>query len=415
MKMIVKDIKPQTPIASLDRDRLLNCKDRFNPEDASQVLGMSLPFIRKVVGHSQSLNGRELLTLLDEDAFSETYVPRSKVLDWLQQNTRATTSKGPPIQEAGLFLGSATDLIPCLRPNSVQCVVTSTPYWGTRLYSDMQEVLWADGDVCAYGMEQTPEAFIRHSVQILAMIKPCLTSDSSVWWNIMDSFNTRTQIRNSAVEALRAMQGKDTKSWKDHDCRRYSAGHSYLKDGEQCLVPLKIAERASRIGYYLKTVISWTKSGSMPEPQNSRVSRNVEYILHLTLQRTPRFYKETYRTLPPKLGGRNTEKEPDRLSDFWYLPTSAGRDGHGAQFPLALPARCIALSSTQDELVLDPFVGSGTSAVAAKLLSRRFIGFDVSRKYLDTAEKRLKKIIDVQEGFMMQSAQPHSELQASFA
>jgi DNA modification methylase len=150
-----------------------------------------------------------------------------------------------------------------------------------------------------------------------------------------------------------------------------------------------IAERASRLGFYVKSVITWAKTSSMPEPQESRVSRNLEYILHLTKQRTPFFKKEIYRTLPPQLGGRNNGAETDKLSDVWSLPTSSGRDGHGAQFPVALPARCIALSSEPDDLVLDPFVGSGNSGLAALALGRRFIGIDISNEYLELAQVRL--------------------------
>ena len=205
----------------------------------------------------------------------------------------------------------------------------------------------------------------------------------------MDSFNTRTQIRSNAAEALRAMQGKDHRRWGDHECRRYSARHSYLKDGEQCLIPAQIAERASRIGYYVKTVITWAKTSTLPEPQNSRVSRNLEYILHLTKERTPLFNKDIYRSLPPLLGGRNNGNETDKLSDVWTLPTSNGRDGHGAQFPIALPARCIALTTSENDLVLDPFVGAGNSGVAARSLDRRFIGIDVCKEYLSTANQRI--------------------------
>jgi DNA modification methylase len=205
----------------------------------------------------------------------------------------------------------------------------------------------------------------------------------------MDSFNTRTQIRSNAVEALRAMQGKDSRSWADHECRRYSAGHSYLKDGEQCMIPALIAERASRVGYFVKSVITWAKTSSLPEPQESRVSRNLEYVLHFTKIRTPHFNKDIYRSLPSGLGGRNNGTETDKLSDVWTLPTSSGRDGHGAQFPIALPGRCIALSTEKNDIVLDPFVGAGNSGIAAMALGRKFVGIDVCKEYLETADRRI--------------------------
>ncbi len=134
---------------------------------------------------------------------------------------------------------------------------------------DIFTTTWADGELCPYGHEQTPEGFIRHTVEVLLALSRTVMPDGSLWWNVMDSFNTRTQVRGSAVEALRAMQGLDGRKWADHATRRHSAGHGYLKDGEQCMIPALIAERASRIGLYVKTMITWAKRASLPEPQNS--------------------------------------------------------------------------------------------------------------------------------------------------
>jgi DNA modification methylase len=138
-------------------------------------------------------------------------------------------------------------------------------------------------------------------------------------------------------------------------------------------------------------MVSWVKTASLPEPQQSRVSRNVEWVIHLTLQRTPTFHRDAYTSLPPGIGGRS-EWENGKLSDAWILPTSSGQGGHGAQFPLALPGRCIALSSDPGDLVLDPFMGSGTTALAAERLRRRWLGVEVSPTYHDYAEKRLAHV-----------------------
>jgi DNA modification methylase len=351
---------------------------------------MSPTFIRKVIGDSGALGVDEVLSLLDQDVYAETFIPRSRVIDYLQKSLSAT----PPVTKIGvpntfsLHQGDSVELLDFLKKESVNCVVTSPPYWGTRLYDYSHDVRWSDGEVCPYGHEQTPEGYIRHTVEMLVKIKRALTLDGSIWWNVMDTFNTRTQIRSNAAEALRAMQGKDKTSWGDYECRRYSAGHAFLKDGEQCGIPGRIAERASRIGLFVKTMITWAKTGSMPEPQNSRVSRNIEYILHLSKHRTPFFQKDSYRTTTPRLGGRSGY-EADKLTDYWFLSTSSGKDGHGAQFSLALPGRCISLSTIPTQVVLDPFTGGGTSGIAALQLGRKFIGFDVSDRYLALAKDQI--------------------------
>lgn len=383
------DIKPSTPVSSLNADIYKDQEHEFCIRNVSIATGISSTFIAKVCGRKKTLSVIDVLSLLDQDCYKETIVPRSKVLDYLISESTKKQTRNTEFGDLSLIQGNALDRLSTLPEKSVQCVVTSTPYWGLRIYKDPYFVKWADGENCPYGHEQTPEGFVRHTTEVLANLYDVLSDSGSIWWNIMDTFNTRTQIRGNAAEALRAMQGKDKKSWGDHECRRYSAGHSYLKDGEQCLIPSQIAERASRIGYYVKTIITWSKTSTLPEPQGSRVSRNSEYILHLSKVRTPKFEKSIYLENPPELGGRNNGNETKKLSDVWTLPTSSGGDGHGAQFPIALPARCIALSTSEKDLILDPFVGSGNTGVAAKLLNRRFIGIDVSDEYLALAQSRI--------------------------
>ena len=382
------EVKPTTPISKFKQPA---SDETFAIDDVAPVVGLSVPFIRRVVGPKGRLVTEDVVKLIEQDSFAETFVPRSRVVEYLLGRQSSGERVGDVSCESNTIIqGDAVNLIRGLRDKSVQCVVTSTPYWAMRVYDEMTNTAWADGECCPFGLEQTPEGFIRHSVEVLYLLRQKITVSGSVWWDIMDTFNTRTQIRSSAVEALRAMQGKDVLKWSEHPFRRYSAGHSYLKDGEQCLIPFRIAERASRIGYFVKSIISWCKSSSLPEPQLSRVSRNVEYVLHLTVSRTPKFKKDAYLSIDATLGGRQSF-ESEKLSDFWYLPTSAGRDGHGAQFPIQLPGRCIALSTDLKDLVLDPFAGAGTSLVAAKRLNRKFIGFDLSNGYVELARKHLKQ------------------------
>lgn len=390
------DIKPRTPVTSLDRDRRVT-DYTFPIELVAPVVGFAPSFIRRALGHAGPLTADDIVALLDLDAFEETFVRRSQVLEFLtaeQSRVGETAQHLTDPETYALYHGEVLETLRRVRVRSIQCVVTSTPYWGMRIYEEPRFVRWADGEVCPLGHEQTPEGFLRHSTEVLYRLLPVLTEDASVWWNVMDSFNTRTQIRGNAAEALRAMQGHDSRAWGDHECRRYSAGHAFLKDGEQCLIPSRIAHRAARLGYYVKSVITWSKGHTLPEPQNSRVSRNLEYILHLSKVRTPRFEKSVYRDLPPAIGGRNPDFENDKLSDVWTMSTSNGGNGHGAQFPVALPGRCIALTTAPGDLVLDPFVGSGNTGLAARELGRRFVGIDVSETYLKGAEVRLAEARD---------------------
>lgn len=388
------NIYPRTAIARLDREAYRGREETFPVGEVAPVVGMAVSFIKRVLGSKKFLTADDILELLDQDAFAETFVPRSRVLDYLFAD-RDEVSREQQLSDDdawSLIHGDFLQVVDTLPEASVQCVVTSTPYWGMRIYKDARTVRWADGEECAFGHEQTPEGFIRHTVEILHRLRPVLTDSASIWWNLMDTYMTRTQIRGNAYEALQAMDGRNRKQWSDHEHHRYSAGHSYVKDGEQCGIPALVAERASRVGYYTKSIITWAKINSLPEPQNSRVSRNLEYVLHLSTRRAPKFDKTAYRRLGASLGGRNPLYESDKLSDVWVIPVSSGGDGHGAQFPMALPGRCISISTDPDDVVLDPFMGSGNAAVAALSLGRRVIGVDVSQQYLAIAESKIQQL-----------------------
>jgi DNA modification methylase len=387
-----RDIKPTTPIRILRRDlSSADLKRAFNIEVVAPLLGMAPSYIRRAVGtRSDALTLAALIQLLDHDAFSETFVPRSDIPSFLLARSPFPDETLSFSMAHQLFCGSARDLLSRFPAKSIQCVVTSPPYWGTRLYPDHIDVTWADGETCAFGHEQTPEGYIRHTIEILVHLKNVLRDEGSIWWNLMDTYNTRTQIRGNAAETLNAMRGNDYRGWGDHECRRYSAGHAFLKDGEQCMIPQRVAERASRIGLWVKSIVTWKKTGSMPEPVASRVTRELEYIIHLSVRRTPYFNKEAYLSLPAEMGGRNLGYEAEKLTDVWALSTASGQDGHGAQFPLALPCRCIALTTEPGDRVLDPFVGSGTTSLAAKALDRTSVAIDVSEKYINLTQGRLK-------------------------
>lgn len=387
-------IQPHTPVASLDREKYQGSGATFPVESVAPLVGMQPIHIRRVVGHHRTLSVADVLLLLDQDSYAETFVPRSRILDYLMRESVNENERDYETPERyDLVHDDCLTFVKRLPDETVSCIVTSTPYWAMRIYRESRSVAWADGDVAPYGHEQTPEGFVRHTTEILYALSRVLTKDGSIWWNVMDTFNTRTQIRGNAVEALRAMQGGDHyKVWSEHEYRRYSAGHSYLKDGEQVGIPSMIAQRASRLGLYVKSTITWAKTATLPEPQQSRVSRQLEYVLHLTKQRTPKFDKGSYARLSTPLGGRNPLLETAKLSDVWVIPTSSGGDGHGAQFPLALPGRCIGLSTDPGDVVLDPFVGSGTSVVAALTLGRRGIGIDTAREYLTVAEGKIEAL-----------------------
>ena len=134
------DIKPRTPIAALQRKRYASLDSRYSIETVARAVGMSPTFVRKVVGRQRHIGVREVLDLLDQDAFSETFVPRSQVIDFLEsQNLNSIEANiVPNPSNYELRVGHVLDLAQCVPAKSVRCVVTSTPYWGMRVYEDTQ-------------------------------------------------------------------------------------------------------------------------------------------------------------------------------------------------------------------------------------------------------------------------------------
>jgi len=404
---MINDIVPRSPVDRLKRDYIKKDLQReFDAELVSAVVGMSRAFMSRALdrpgARPKNFSLAEILTLLDVDGFQETFIPRSRIPKYLLENSMMPPSEIPALRRSSrqvgdttLVVGDARQLLPRLEAASVQCVVTSSPYWGMRVYDNERNVRWADGESCPYGFEQTPEGFIRHTIELLWVLKPAVATNGSVWWNIMDTYNTRTPIRGNARERLDAMSEVpgSRKGWTEHSACRHSAGHMYLDDTELSSIPPRIAERASRIGYKLKSFITWRKHSSMPEPVKSRASRQAEYVLHLSISRTPFFDKSAWQELGSDLGGPNMLYEsPEKITDVWCLPTATGQNGHGAEFPLALAGRCIVLTSREGDLILDPFVGAGTTAVAAARLGRRCLGYDISEKYINVAERRLAAV-----------------------
>jgi DNA modification methylase len=402
--VVISDIIPRSPVDRLKHDYTKKeLQTEFDADLVSAAVGMSRTFMVRALdrpGRRPSVfTLAEVLTLLDVDGFQETFIPRSRIPKYLLEDSAAPPSEIPALRRSSkevagvkLMVGDARDLLSRLEAGSVQCVVTSSPYWGMRVYDNVRNIRWTDGESCPYGFEQTPEGFIRHTIELLLRLKPAIAAGGSVWWNIMDTYNTRTPIRGNSRERLEAMGETfgSRKGWTEHEACRHSAGHMYLDDTELSSIPPRIAERASRIGYKLKSFVTWRKSAAMPEPVKSRVSRQAEYLLHLSIDRTPFFDKKAWQTLEPKLGGPNGIYESaEKITDVWCLPTSTGSNGHGAEFPLALAGRCIALTSREGDLILDPFVGGGTTAIAAVLLGRRFLGYDISEKYIEVAVQRL--------------------------
>lgn len=302
-----------------------------------------------------------------------------------------------------------------LADNSIQCVVTSPPYWGLRKYSGEQELIWGGDKDCehqwgkreykqhsgrgdcqksgkystqepvadmilndhtcslcgawkgAYGLEPTPEMYVQHTIEILREIRRVLRKDGVVFWNIGDSYNGSGGAGGDYNEGgLREGQPK-------YPGRKVPS----LKPKDLCLIPFRIAIAAQEDGWWVRSVIIWSKPNPMPESVTDRPTESHEYILMLTksaryywdqeavrephkpetVERYQYGYKESERD---KLGHSHHGKGYQRndgspielnagrnIRTVWEFPTQPFKDAHFAVFPEKLPELCIKAATPE--------------------------------------------------------------------
>jgi len=257
-----------------------------------------------------------------------------------------------------VLIGDAAETLVDVPSGTVQTVVTSPPYWSLRDYA-------ADGQI---GMDEPLPVFIKSLVGIFAEVKRVLSDDGTVWVNIGDSYTSgnRAWRAPDKKNAARAMQSRPPTP-------------EGLKDKDLIGVPWRFALAMQDAGWWLRSDIIWYKPNCQPESVRDRPTRSHEHIFVFT--KSERYYYDVDAVCGPN--GR-------RLRDVWDINTVGYRGAHFATFPPELVRRCILVGSRSDDYVLDPFLGSGTTAAVAREHGRRFIGCEVNPAYKDLVMARLE-------------------------
>lgn len=285
--------------------------------------------------------------------------------------------------------------------NSIQCVVTSPPYWGLRKY---------DGHDNTFGLEPTIEGYIEHTVQVLREIKRVLRPDGVCFWNIGDSYagsgndaSTNPNVLKNAKEVYNI--GKQPK-------RDLTGG---VKAKDLCLIPFRVALAAQADGWWVRSDIIWNKPNPMPESVTDRPTDAYEHIFMFTKSAKYYWDIEAVREANAEcsiervkyqfntkyhVDERAVNSRPDgdmsqfvnpagrNIRNVWTFPTRGYKEAHFAVFPEALPEKCIKAATKEGDTVLDPFAGSGTTLWVAKRLGRKAIGYELSEKYCQLIQKR---------------------------
>ena len=287
--------------------------------------------------------------------------------------------------------GDALTMLKALPSESVNCIVTSPPYYGLRDYGH-------DGQI---GLEQTPQEFIGKLVDVFHECRRVLTKDGTCWVNMGDSYASGGRTYRDADEKLQqrgmSVRLKDAQGIKPKDLLG---------------IPWRLAFALQDDGWYLRQDIIWAKPNPMPESVTDRCTKAHEYIFLLT--KSERYYfdakaiqeRATYpsdgiRVNTPKnaaLGLKPTREYGHKNGDFrnprsvWTITPKPYPGAHFAVFPPDIPRRCILAGCPPGGLVLDPFAGSGTTLAIAVSLGRRAIGVELNPEYVALIEERMSGV-----------------------
>ncbi len=287
----------------------------------------------------------------------------------------------------------------------VKMCVTSPPYFGLRSYLPVDHP-----DKHLEIGRTTPLAdYVRELVEIFRYVRALLADDGTLWLNLGDSYNARPHQRKTTDKAGLKQQSSQG------SVRAPSRNVTELKPKDMIGIPWMLAFALRDDGWFLRQDIIWAKPNPMPESVTDRCTRSHEYLFLLAKQSRyyfdhtaimepavdPRGPGNLRRVRPPpgeRASGANANlrgglhrigvRQTRHKRDVWTIPNKPFRGAHFAVFPEELVAPCILAGSRAGDIVLDPFIGSGTTAAVAKRLRRHFIGCELNPAFLDLQSLR---------------------------
>jgi len=341
--------------------------------------------------------------------------------------------------KAKILEGNVLETLKDLPDCSVQCVVTSPPYYGLRDYG-------VDGQI---GLEPTPEAYVETLVNVFREVRRVLKDDGTLWLNLGDSYagswgnyggqnrgnGTQREITKGSKVIQKSYEGKER--WKPPTAGTFEG----IKPKDLFGIPWLVAFALRADGWWLRSDIVWNKPNPMPESVEDRPTRSHEYIFLMSksaiyyydheaikeplssasIQRLSQanFDNQTGgakdyqhgtnknrsarralvnlkgRAMPPQvaddperwanLSGRNKR-------DVWTVTTKPYKEAHFATFPPDLIEPCILAGSKEGDTVLDPFNGSGTTGEVSIKHNRFYIGCEINPDYVSLTKRRLSKV-----------------------
>ncbi|PWE37898.1 site-specific DNA-methyltransferase [Pseudomonas prosekii] len=349
-----------------------------------------------------------------------------------------------------ILVGDCIDMMRTLPDKSVQCCVTSPPYFGLRDYG-------VDGQI---GLEETPAEFIARLVEVFREVRRVLRDDGTAWVNMGDSYagsrcggNSQSITgagRDESVSAAKARRTVASRRRHNESIPRSDYAVPRYKPKDMMGMPWRLAFALQDDGWYLRQDIIWHKPNPMPESVRDRCTKAHEYIF--LLSKSQKYYYDQPAILEPcspnthnrlsqdvlaQIGseranggaksngnmkavarksngvgwGHGTDSEErarGRIKDnesmnsaltvmpsernkrsVWTVATHSFKGAHFATFPPDLIRPCVLAGAPRGGIVLDPFGGAGTTAVVAMQEGRKSILCELNPDYAAMAERRI--------------------------
>lgn len=305
-----------------------------------------------------------------------------------------------------------------LREKSVQCCITSPPYFGLRAYNAGEKEI---------GNERSPSQYIAHLVAVFAQVKRILKDDGTLWLNSGDSYASVGKWGGSSG-------GKHAKGLHgDTGIGRERRDFGGLKNKDLMLIPARVAMALQSDGWYLRAACPWLKRNGMPDSTQDRPTQCVETMFMLTKSRIAYYDYEAVRlqakagangskfttgkTLAPHAGtvsmkerkedGKRARRSSDNFFESWQglwtdedgeplafvVNTKGFKGAHFATFPPKLIEPCVLASTRPGDTIIDPFGGSGTTGLVAKEHGRNAILCELNPEYVAMAHGRCGGLI----------------------
>ena len=308
--------------------------------------------------------------------------------------------------------GDCREVLKELPDQSVNCIVTSPPYFGLRDYGVENQM----------GLEPTPAEFVEALVGVLREARRVLRDDGTLWLNLGDSYARAGGWADN--NGLTLIDGKPSKRGESGRARTNMTGDGSasqklapgLKSKDLIGIPWRVAFALQADGWYLRQDIIWHKPNPMPESVRDRCTKAHEYIF--LLSKSPSYYFDWQAMQEPATNRPPGNKKPTKAGreylvaegeqhrtasnlheigaretrnrrSVWTVTTKPFKEAHFATFPPDLIEPCVLAGCPEGGTVLDPFFGAGTTGLVCQRTNRNCIGIELNPDYYDIAAKRL--------------------------